>query len=100
RRPPRSTPFPYTTLFRSLARLCLDARLGLSDRVLLVLREARELRFEVALGPLEIVLPAPQPLVDAALGVGQGVGEGLAGFPFALDRKSTRLNSSHDQTSY
>src|SRR2546430_8782192 len=43
RRPPRSTLFPYTTLFRSLARLCargdadathhaLDARLKLAQR--------------------------------------------------------------------
>src|SRR2546428_5678019 len=58
RRPPRSTLFPYTTLFRSPTR-------------------AR----------------------SAAWG-GEEAYDGQ-GFPFsAEDRKSTRLNSSHDQISY
>src|SRR2546421_7337320 len=63
RRPPRSTLFPYTTLFRSLYR---------SD---LLLSEAVERMGQLA---------AARPEVRA----------------FELDRKSTRLNSSHDQISY
>src|SRR2546421_7202278 len=60
RRPPRSTLFPYTTLFRSPFRRP-------------VLKGQRDL------GDLA------DPRVSAR---------------FALDRKSTRLNSSHDQISY
>src|SRR2546430_3420518 len=71
RRPPRSTLFPYTTLFRSDAvarRRPAHALLGL---VRLVVREG-------AAG-------IEQPVVQALL---------------PLDRKSTRLNSSHSQISY
>src|SRR2546430_8949236 len=58
RRPPRSTLFPYTTLFRS----------------------------ERSLPRPVLGHPQPAPAVDAANG--------------RLDRKSTRLNSSHSQISY
>src|SRR5206468_13035593 len=71
RRPPRSTLFPYTTLFRSWSR----TRIG-RDRS----------RRDVRAGNLDLVLTAgtvPE-LLAAAYG----------------DRKSTRLNSSHDQISY
>src|SRR2546421_3273726 len=61
RRPPRSTLFPYTTLFRSLA----DARIR----------------------PLLERYCSLAGVKQAALGSDQ-------------DRKSTRLNSSHDQISY
>src|SRR2546426_6005897 len=73
RRPPRSTLFPYTTLFRSVRRLRLGQRLhppvepGRVDPVPLVLR----------------CLPGPRPAAAAA-----------------GDRKSTRLNSSHLVISY
>src|SRR2546427_4977984 len=81
RRPPRSTLFPYTTLFRSRIR--------------------RQFRIHV----LHVVLP-------------RDVGDDAGGHPDifflapvdpgpigsrqrpALDRKSTRLNSSHSQISY
>src|SRR3982750_4923511 len=56
RRPPRSTLFPYTTLFRSRP-VSARSRCG--------------------------ALPSPRPIR-----------------PFRSDRKSTRLNSSHDQISY
>src|SRR2546421_4048570 len=67
RRPPRSTLFPYTTLFRSLEA---NREVGERDQ------EGQQDRQE-----------------------------GLAGDPAVLpgharDRKSTRLNSSHDQISY
>src|SRR5688572_31939286 len=75
-RPPRSTLFPYTTLFRSLARL-----------------HRRRLQ------PVERALAA-QRLREVAVhqrGPPQRVYRDLAQ---ALDRKSTRLNSSHSQISY
>src|SRR5258707_7102165 len=61
RRPPRSTLFPYTTLFRSV--FSLYAGHGLRNVVLQILRE---IEFN----------------------------------PWKLDRKSTRLNSSHANISY
>src|SRR5258707_10849677 len=76
RRPPRSTLFPYTTLFRSLL-------------------------------PRRDVLYVPLRVEDAS-GVGADVARGLfqpldgsvAGDEPVLDRKSTRLNSSHANISY
>src|SRR5207248_4495644 len=70
RRPPRSTLFPYTTLFRSLNML--EARI-----------ERRDGRLVAVLGGSELAL-------DEAT---------VADHP-ALDRKSTRLNSSHRTISY
>src|SRR5205085_8873975 len=68
RRPPRSTLFPYTTLFRSGVLQLDQLRIG---------------------GEL------------AQHGVG-GVAErhGVVALQLHLDRKSTRLNSSHSQISY
>src|SRR2546430_13970315 len=63
RRPPRSTLFPYTTLFRSLPKVLLRSR-EVSD---LINRH-----------------PVPP----------------RCGHIRELDRKSTRLNSSHSQISY
>src|SRR2546427_8515111 len=72
RRPPRSTLFPYTTLFRSHA--CrLQQRHGL------------ECQRQVA---------QPQVVQQAA----RQLHVGLVGLD--QDRKSTRLNSSHSQISY
>src|SRR5690349_22774390 len=75
RRPPRSTLFPYTTLFRSA-----ELSFGVGDE------QARGDR-------------------QAAVGAGAGAGgrEGGVGRRFARrgrDRKSTRLNSSHVEISY
>src|SRR3712207_7488573 len=72
RRPPRSTLFPYTTLFRSLE---LD-RLG---------------------HPLDQVVEAVEVFAVGAFG-GQHRGARLD--RHAQDRKSTRLNSSHANISY
>src|SRR3712207_8402766 len=78
RRPPRSTLFPYTTLFRSV----LGIR-GLDLGLFLELHEAG-----VGLG-LVVVVEVQRPVgpVDDLVGV-------------RLDRKSTRLNSSHANISY
>src|SRR2546422_6350575 len=75
RRPPRSTLFPYTTLFRSR------------------LRDARELGQHVAQRGLRRVLPGA---VLAREARPPRRGRLLPG----RDRKSTRLNSSHGYISY
>src|SRR3712207_7618396 len=79
RRPPRSTPFPYTTLFRSQAGRRADRAVHL-DHV-------------PAAGPLV------QP-VDVLGHDGAQQPEPLQLGERAIDRKSTRLNSSHANISY
>src|SRR3712207_7080993 len=80
RRPPRSTLFPYTTLFRS------DGRVRGGDAV-----AARPLD-----GAGRDQLPPPLPRVRAAPGARRRPRRGVQ----AVDRKSTRLNSSHANISY
>src|SRR2546428_2357970 len=70
RRPPRSTLFPYTTLFRSAVN---------SSTVAAALAWYRS--------------PLGRRIVAADLDVAADGGR-------PVDRKSTRLNSSHDQISY
>src|SRR5256886_13716904 len=80
RRPPRSTLFPYTTLFRS----------GLP-----VLHEV-ERRPLLVHGPVGVGRAAELPVHEPQL-------LGRAGHTHRIehaDRKSTRLNSSHSQISY
>src|SRR3712207_8241770 len=77
RRPPRSTLFPYTTLFRSVRLRLADAR-----------RRAELLEALHRVGG------------DEQRERGDG-GEGGGGEPdLPRDRKSTRLNSSHANISY
>src|SRR2546430_8583784 len=76
RRPPRSTLFPYTTLFRSphtepVARA--EVASGSTDSLTLFMNEAG--RYRLLTAAEEVALAH-------------------------LDRKSTRLNSSHSQISY
>src|SRR2546430_5078037 len=80
RRPPRSTLFPYTTLFRSRA---LDHPEG-APAVRLRQREPEPAELGHLL-PRRLALPA-WVVPEEAHGGG--------------DRKSTRLNSSHSQISY
>src|SRR3712207_7590669 len=85
RRPPRSTLFPYTTLFRS------DA----GDHVL-ALGVREELAVEPALPGCRVAREA-----DARAGVLALVAEDhLNDVDGRADRKSTRLNSSHANISY
>src|SRR2546427_7117038 len=86
RRPPRSTLFPYTTLFRS-------RDLMLARGIALELDEA------AATGQLARV----KQLVDKDPALANNFSpDGFPVFALAavLDRKSTRLNSSHSQISY
>src|SRR2546430_10877332 len=87
RRPPRSTLFPYTTLFRS--GLLMLAPLLFGTRPF-IFGYARPVPVDVRrLG---------HPRRDAVLVAAAGPATNLA--LAALDRKSTRLNSSHSQISY
>src|SRR3712207_7715739 len=83
RRPPRSTLFPYTTLFRSL-NLYVDDVVVYGDRA----GPGIEVRVRLA-GRRGI----EEPLVDGHVA-------GHAGDAGITDRKSTRLNSSHANISY
>src|SRR5258708_24434890 len=74
RRPPRSTLFPYTTLFRSKTARDGDAT-GDSGRL-------------------------QTTLCEALAGAGQGARDGGRTRLAEGDRKSTRLNSSHQIISY
>src|SRR5436309_5475302 len=73
RRPPRSTLFPYTTLFRS------ESEPPSRDRVFKATLALLSERFGLSIGRLEAALKRK---------------------PRGLDRKSTRLNSSHVKISY
>src|SRR3712207_8289983 len=93
RRPPRSTLFPYTTLFRSVVE---DRRLGRRPRVPIegdVRKEpidVGELLGHEVLADLAGVIPEPVRVLGVAGEEQQPHG----------DRKSTRLNSSHANISY
>src|SRR2546430_10200909 len=77
RRPPRSTLFPYTTLFRSLL---MKGGVDVPP-VLTILSQAL---MTLLFGFLGLMVAVPM----------------LAAMMVAVDRKSTRLNSSHSQISY
>src|SRR5438067_6684631 len=81
RRPPRSTLFPYTTLFRSQVVAALDepAAALVSAAEVEAERDAGRRRVDHVVVELEPRLDRPAALVD---------------------RKSTRLNSSHVSISY
>src|SRR3712207_8615182 len=72
RRPPRSTLFPYTTLFRSISRVLSKGWYN---------------------------APLVRNILGTMLGIPFHRDDDIALF-VALDRKSTRLNSSHANISY
>src|SRR2546430_12563199 len=84
RRPPRSTLFPYTTLFRSVTDVVL---------VVLLLSIYLLLRPHYSHSPLVLN-------IFLLLFVAAGLLSAARGFWEHRDRKSTRLNSSHSQISY
>src|SRR2546430_13228555 len=86
RRPPRSTLFPYTTLFRSLPGVRDAAVVGVPDA-------------EYGQRLAAYVVPRPGARLSGD-DVRDHVHERLARFAVPRDRKSTRLNSSHSQISY
>src|SRR3712207_7193603 len=86
RRPPRSTLFPYTTLFRSVAQHVGRAEQPVGER------------------PAHLPLPVPELLEQVLHDVRQPrdlvLPDGRAAPLDRVDRKSTRLNSSHANISY
>src|SRR3712207_8384641 len=90
RRPPRSTLFPYTTLFRSdpVGPSFLDPT-GQGHRG----KEAIGAFFDANIGPLDEVV---FDIVDSFAAGSEVANVGT----IHLDRKSTRLNSSHANISY
>src|SRR2546430_8064619 len=85
RRPPRSTLFPYTTLFRSHKK-----------QVLAVGNEAK-----MMLGRTPGHIEAIRPMRDGVIADFEVAEEMIKYFIRKVqDRKSTRLNSSHSQISY
>src|SRR3712207_8756780 len=87
RRPPRSTLFPYTTLFRSVA-----------------LQHPQERRVEapgaVAGGGRQELVVEPERVQEGAQARVVVLAEARMGAERVRDRKSTRLNSSHANISY
>src|SRR5256885_16113225 len=98
RRPPRSTLFPYTTLFRSQKpRPRIAVRVWDGGGHQLLRLEAQ--RVHEADGGVELVRVAVERVLQR---VDQGAVRlvALARLPLQQDRKSTRLNSSHLVISY
>src|SRR2546430_8400864 len=92
RRPPRSTLFPYTTLFRSLRDVYTP---GVARVCLAIQKDAQAALDFTALGRTVAIVTNG----TAVLGLGN-IGA-LAGLPgMEGDRKRTRLNSSHSPISY
>src|SRR3712207_7387586 len=88
RRPPRSTLFPYTTLFRSqLSTYMVLSTLG----ILIAVVYAAGATSPAAVARKVLTFPPFQALLLALL---------LTSVEYPADRKSTRLNSSHANISY
>src|SRR3712207_8742875 len=89
RRPPRSTLFPYATLFRSRGRITVasyNVELATGDDKESLNRDLEQMKARKS----AVSLPAAD---------GRGVQRREMNFN-ELDRKSTRLNSSHANISY
>src|SRR2546430_4146277 len=89
RRPPRSTLFPYTTLFRS--KHCYAERMALRLQAMGQPHYANGFRLTLHEIALELPLKWKKP---------QTIFVNSMSDLFHKDRKSTRLNSSHSQISY
>src|SRR3712207_8058659 len=88
RRPPRSTLFPYTTLFRSSGPFWKSM--------------AATGKYTLYCVPLLVIIPLLVALVLNQKFRGRAFFRGVYFAPYVLgvDRKSTRLNSSHANISY
>src|SRR5256885_17138970 len=98
RRPPRSTLFPYTTLFRS--RLLTFGAMSLRTKFFAMTYDRQMAKTEKA-----GLRAFRERLLAGASGdvleIGGGTGANLSCYgPAVGDRKSTRLNSSHLVISY
>src|SRR3712207_9358596 len=98
RRPPRSTLFPYTTLFRSAVGIADDGH-GLRD---IVERYASARRFASIFLPSFVFRSHRKgdPLLKAVEALCTMYATDRRTLAKDADRKSTRLNSSHANISY
>src|SRR3712207_7878147 len=88
RRPPRSTLFPYTTLFRSGMLFLNPGSAG-----------PRRFHLPVSVARLELMPEdVSAALIDLSIGPPRAMKDRRP--PVRQDRKSTRLNSSHANISY
>src|SRR3712207_7031578 len=90
RRPPRSTLFPYTTLFRSVTPHLLEQQLAGEDLARLAGQRDQQVELQGGQRDRDAV-PGDLACRDVDLHVADAQ---------VLDRKSTRLNSSHANISY
>src|SRR5260221_10866278 len=93
RRPPRSTLFPYTTLFRSPCDVSGVARLGIRNELRAHARAQSIGADQQIAASLGAVIETSDDL--CALYVTEEIAPRVV-----IDRKSTRLNSSHTAISY
>src|SRR2546422_2191857 len=84
RRPPRSTLFPYTTLFRSA----------------ITNTRGREETVRACFGSSVVTVPYRRPGFRLSQEVAEAYRADASGLVLMKDRKSTRLNSSHGYISY
>src|SRR3712207_7925461 len=92
RRPPRSTLFPYTTLFRSVRKLLHNRPDDANLQFLLGDSLLHMQRTEEAIPALKQAVRLNPKLLPARSALGRSL--------LQSDRKSTRLNSSHANISY
>src|SRR3712207_9578210 len=98
RRPPRSTLFPYTTLFRSVLLLVVAGVLALASLAPQVHAQAGVLdTVQNQYAAMARVWLAPMAAIGRRLFIALATIEFVVS---AVDRKSTRLNSSHANISY
>src|SRR3712207_7992888 len=90
RRPPRSTLFPYTTLFRSLAAPHFS--LGMTAHIVFTAVDGS--------APATQSAPVIGTIIRERIGFGGALMTDDISMGALSDRKSTRLNSSHANISY
>src|SRR2546426_8627621 len=97
RRPPRSTLFPYTTLFRSYCRVVVNdcGVVGIMD-----FRDIDVVHRAVVEKAVMVPAAAFITAAEIAVAVIYAAVKTNSWAPITLDRKSTRLNSSHLVISY
>src|SRR3712207_9138605 len=98
RRPPRSTLFPYTTLFRSPGKSRRESQRAQGPPAAIARRAGQGIAGDLGedWGWVELQRPAPWPGGEAP----EFRRGSRQNSPSAIDRKSTRLNSSHANISY
>src|SRR3712207_6953529 len=94
RRPPRSTLFPYTTLFRSETGFA--AARQAADGLVFDLAQGLRTRAGVPAETVQLLLGRADAVLDRMIAMAPENSDLLR----LKDRKSTRLNSSHANISY